>query len=175
MLPLPEADSYATNRGAQAMTADVERQKKMEPDKLKIYADFMKKWGLSYLEVKKGDFHLILKGKSGVEEGPIEEISSSIPSGDKILEQASEEIQEVGNLIYVKSPLVGMFYQSPSPESPPFVEIGKNVKKGEPLCIIEAMKVMNEIKVEHSGIVKEILVENGNPVEYGQVLFVLEM
>jgi len=147
----------------------------MKPDKLKIYADFMKKWGLFYLEVKKGDFHLILKGKSGVEEGPIEEISSSVSPGDKILEQASEETQEIGNLVYIKSPLVGMFYQSPSPESSPFVEIGTNIKKGEPICIIEAMKVMNEIKAEHSGIVKEILVENGKPVEYGQVLFVLEM
>jgi len=146
----------------------------VKPDELKIYADFMKKHELSYIEVKKGDFHLILKGKSGAEEGPIEEISSSIPSGDKILEQASEEIQEVGNLVYVKSPLVGTFYMAPSPESPPFVEIGTDVKEEDPLCIVEAMKVMNEIKAEHSGIVKEILVENGKPVEYGQVLFVLE-
>ena len=74
----------------------------------------------------------------------------------------------------VKSPMVGTFYRSPSPGSPSFVEIGQTVTKGQTLCIIEAMKLLNEIESDAAGVVKAILVENGQPVEYGQPLFVLE-
>lgn len=73
-----------------------------------------------------------------------------------------------------KSPMVGTFYRAPSPTSPPFVEVGQAVKAGDTLCIIEAMKLMNEIEAEKSGTVKEILVENGHPVEYGEPLFIIE-
>lgn len=73
-----------------------------------------------------------------------------------------------------KSPMVGTFYRAPSPSSPPFVEVGQTVKAGDTLCIIEAMKLMNEIEAETSGVVKEILVENGTPVEYGEPLFIIE-
>lgn len=73
-----------------------------------------------------------------------------------------------------KSPMVGTFYRAPSPSSPPFVEVGQSVQVGETLCIIEAMKLMNEIEAEKSGVVKEILVENGQPVEYGEPLFIIE-
>ena len=75
---------------------------------------------------------------------------------------------------YIKSPLVGTYHQAPSADGKPFVVEGSKVKKGDKLCIIEAMKVMNEIKAEKSGVIKEILLENGQPVEYGQPLFVLE-
>lgn len=74
----------------------------------------------------------------------------------------------------VTSPMVGTFYRAPSPGADPFVEVGKQVKKGDTLCIIEAMKLLNEIEAEVSGTVKEILVENGQPVEFGQALFVIE-
>jgi acetyl-CoA carboxylase biotin carboxyl carrier protein len=145
----------------------------MKPEELKIYADFMKEYGLEYLEVKKGDFHLILskKGKEVVEE----KIRKDIPAIDinKIVEESKHATQEVENIVYVKSPLVGTFYRAPSPTSPPFVQQGQKVKKGDILCIIEAMKVMNEIKSDYDGIVKEILVENGKPVEFGQVLFII--
>ncbi|MDN5843201.1 MAG: acetyl-CoA carboxylase biotin carboxyl carrier protein [Alcaligenaceae bacterium] len=73
----------------------------------------------------------------------------------------------------VKSPMVGTFYRAPNPNSPPFVELGQSVKEGEPVCIIEAMKLLNEIEADKSGVIKEILVENGEPVEYGQPLFVI--
>lgn len=73
-----------------------------------------------------------------------------------------------------KSPMVGTFYRAPSPSSPAFVEVGQTVKAGDTLCIIEAMKLMNEIEAEKSGVVKEILVENGQPVEYGEPLFIIE-
>lgn len=74
----------------------------------------------------------------------------------------------------IESPLVGTFYRSASPDSAPFVQIGSKVTEDTTVCIIEAMKVMNEVKAEKSGIIKEILVENGNPVEYGMPLFVIE-
>ncbi len=74
----------------------------------------------------------------------------------------------------VKSPMVGTFYRSPNPESAPFIEVGQSVKIGDPLCIIEAMKLMNEIESEYAGTIKEILVDNGQPVEYGQPLFVFD-
>ncbi len=74
----------------------------------------------------------------------------------------------------LKSPMVGTFYRAPSPGAPPFVEVGQPVSKGQTLCIIEAMKLLNEIESDVAGTVKAILVENGQPVEYGQPLFIIE-
>ena len=91
---------------------------------------------------------------------------------------SEEEIKETsldaikGNI--VKSPMVGTFYLKPSPTSEAYVEVGKNVKKGDTLCIIEAMKLMNEIESEFEGKVKEILVKDGEAVEYGKPLFIIE-
>jgi len=76
-----------------------------------------------------------------------------------------------GNLVFVTSPIVGTFYRAASPASPPFIEVGDPVKKKQTLCIVEAMKLMNEIESDADGIVREIFVENGKPVEYGQKLF----
>ena len=72
------------------------------------------------------------------------------------------------------SPMVGTFYRAPGPNAPVFVEVGQSVNAGDTLCIIEAMKLMNEIEAERSGVVKEILVENGQPVEFGEPLFIIE-
>jgi acetyl-CoA carboxylase biotin carboxyl carrier protein len=74
----------------------------------------------------------------------------------------------------VRSPMVGTFYRSPAPNSSPFVEVGKQVSVGDTLCIIEAMKLMNQIEADKSGTIKQILVENGQPVEYNQPLFIIE-
>jgi len=74
----------------------------------------------------------------------------------------------------LKSPMVGTFYRSPSPGSPSFVEVGQTVTKGQTLCIIEAMKLLNEIESDATGVIKSIMIENGQPVEYGQPLFVIE-
>jgi acetyl-CoA carboxylase biotin carboxyl carrier protein len=78
------------------------------------------------------------------------------------------------DIVYVKSPMVGTFYRSPSPESKPFVDIGSKIEDNSLVCIIEAMKIMNEIQAEIKGTVVEILAENGQPVEYGQRLFKLK-
>jgi acetyl-CoA carboxylase biotin carboxyl carrier protein len=75
---------------------------------------------------------------------------------------------------FITSPMVGTFYRAPDPTSPPFVEVGEEVKKGQTLCIIEAMKLMNEIESDVDGLISEIFVENGKPVEYGQRLFAIQ-
>ena len=78
------------------------------------------------------------------------------------------------NWIKIVSPMVGTFYRAPSPDAPPFVEVGSSVQPGNTLCIIEAMKIMNEITSEVAGSVRKVLVENAQPVEFGQVLFLVE-
>jgi acetyl-CoA carboxylase biotin carboxyl carrier protein len=78
------------------------------------------------------------------------------------------------NLVDVKSPMVGTFYRAPAPDAPPYVEAGTTVTKGQTLCILEAMKLMNELECEVDGVIREILVEDTEPVEYGQVLFRVE-
>ncbi len=90
---------------------------------------------------------------------------------EKIIGEIEEETQR---LVTVTSPIVGIFYRSPSPEAAPFVEVGQKVSKGQVLCIVEAMKLMNEIESDIDGIVVKALVENGQPVEYGEPLFLIE-
>jgi acetyl-CoA carboxylase biotin carboxyl carrier protein len=85
--------------------------------------------------------------------------------------QTDEEPEIVGDL--VTSPMVGIFYEAMAPGKPSFVELGQSVKKGDVLCIIEAMKIMNQVESEFNGIVSKIMVENGDPIEYGQPLFVI--
>ena len=78
------------------------------------------------------------------------------------------------NWVEIKSPMVGTFYRAPGPDAPPYVEVGTRVGKGQTLCILEAMKLMNELEAEISGVIREVCVENAEPVEYGQVLFRVE-
>ena len=88
--------------------------------------------------------------------------------------ETGEEAVEEQKLVTITSPIVGIFHKAPSPEAPPFVEVGSSVRKGQVLCIVEAMKLMNEIESDTDGIVSKILVENGQPVEYGEPLFLIE-
>jgi acetyl-CoA carboxylase biotin carboxyl carrier protein len=96
--------------------------------------------------------------------------AEAAPSADA----AAPEAPDTGNLVDIKSPMVGTFYRSPAPEAPSYVEVGSRVTKGQTLCILEAMKLMNELEAEVAGTVREIVVENSEPVEYGQVLFRIE-
>jgi acetyl-CoA carboxylase biotin carboxyl carrier protein len=94
-------------------------------------------------------------------------------SGESAAETASAEAVASG-LVEILSPMVGTFYRSPAPDAPPYVEEGDHVRKGQTLCILEAMKLMNELEAEVSGTIREISVENAEPVEFGQVLFRIE-
>lgn len=96
------------------------------------------------------------------------------PKSPVTIEKTTESEEEVQRLVTVTSPIVGTFYRSPSPEAPSFVEAGTKVKKGQVICIIEAMKLMNEIESEVEGVIVRALVENGQPVEYGEPLFIIE-
>ena len=93
------------------------------------------------------------------------------PSAAESKPAESAPTADTSGLTEIKSPMVGTFYRAPAPEAPPYVEVGTKVSKGQTLCILEAMKLMNELESEAEGVVKEILVENAEPVEYGQVLF----
>jgi acetyl-CoA carboxylase biotin carboxyl carrier protein len=95
----------------------------------------------------------------------------STPAGET--EAAGEKL--ASNLKQIKSPMVGTFYRSPAPGSEPFVEIGQPVAVGQTVCIVEAMKLMNEIGSDFSGVIRRVLLENGQPVEYGQPLFLIEI
>ncbi len=97
--------------------------------------------------------------------------TSQTPPPPQAEAAAPEKKVEDKNLATVTSPFVGTFYRAPSPDAPPFVELGCVVREAQTLCIVEAMKLMNEIEADCSGTVKEILVENGKPVEFGQALF----
>jgi len=92
-----------------------------------------------------------------------------IPAREKPPEKPAPDL----NLVLVKSPIVGTFYEAPSPGAPPFVRVGERVQPGKVLCIIESMKLMNEIEAEHEGILESKLVINGQPVEYGEAMFAI--
>ncbi len=128
---------------------------------------------IAEFELEKKDFRL--KIVRGIQVEPRVQIASaSIPSHpqthiDELTSQKEEDVH------IITSPIVGTFYRAPSPTSPPYVEVGDKVEKGQALCIVEAMKLMNEIESDVSGIVKEIFVENGQPVQWGQKLFAIKV
>lgn len=152
----------------------------MEYDKIKQLMDDMGNSKLTELEIEFPDgIKISMKKNNGmVDETHNCECNKNVQVTDNldcvahnIVEQPVEEKKVSGNI--VKAPMVGTFYLKPSPDSKPYVEIGKEVKKGDTLCIIEAMKLMNEIESEYTGVVKEILVNDGEPIEYGTELFVI--
>jgi acetyl-CoA carboxylase biotin carboxyl carrier protein len=144
--------------------------------KLKKLIDLVQESGIAELEITEGEEKVkIVKG------GPVSLASAPAPApaathapatrGDAALPAPAPAAEPEGHA--VKAPMVGTFYRSPSPDAKVFVEVGQAVKAGDTICIIEAMKLMNEIEADASGVVKAILVENGQPVEYGQPLFIL--
>jgi acetyl-CoA carboxylase biotin carboxyl carrier protein len=151
----------------------------MDLRKLKTLIDLVAESGIAEIEVTEGEDKVrIVKHAPTVVAAPppppvptvvAASASPAAAAPPVATEVAAEPIK--GNV--VKSPMVGTFYRSPSPGAKPFVEVGQAVKPGDTLCIIEAMKLLNEIEAEVAGEVKDILVENGQPVEYGQPLLVI--
>lgn len=122
-------------------------------------------WGRRFRVVKSA-------GVNVVEKPGVDTLSPDLAvaqSSDEL--SLSQEVVTKANNHEVVSPMPGTFYSAPSPEADPFVKVGDNVKKGDTLCIVEAMKIMNEIESENSGTISEILINNGDPVEYNQPLF----
>ncbi len=148
----------------------------MDIKQLKEIMAIFESSSLSELEIEEKGIRFKLTKK--ISQESTQSISLKVkekPSRKEVLEEKKkEEEKKEKKLVSVSSPLVGTLYRSPSPEESPFVEVGDEVKPGQTLCVIEAMKVMNEIISEVKGRVSKILVENGQPVEYGQELFLLE-
>jgi acetyl-CoA carboxylase biotin carboxyl carrier protein len=148
----------------------------MDLRKLKKLIDLVQESGIAELEITEGEEKVkIVKGGVVVMAQAPAPAMHSAPAAAPAMAAAAtapatEPVQE-GHV--VKAPMVGTFYRSPSPDAKAFVELGQAVKEGDTICIIEAMKLMNEIEADAGGTVKAILVENGQPVEYGQPLFIL--
>ena len=150
----------------------------MDLRKLKKLIDLVQESGIAELEITEGEEKVkIVKGgaMTMVAAAPVmtpaaapRPAAASAPMAPSAGEPPAPQEGHV-----VKAPMVGTFYRSPSPDAKAFVEVGQAVKEGDTICIIEAMKLMNEIEADASGAVKAILVENGQPVEYGQPLFIL--
>jgi acetyl-CoA carboxylase biotin carboxyl carrier protein len=146
----------------------------MDLRKLKKLIDLVQESGIAELEITEGEEKVkIVKGGSvSLSAAPVAALSAPPVAAPAPAALPGEpEPGQEGHV--VKAPMVGTFYRSPSPDAKPFVEVGQAVKEGDTICIIEAMKLMNEIEADASGVVKAILVENGQPVEYGQPLFIL--
>jgi len=157
----------------------------MDLRKLKKLIDLVEESGIAELEVTEGEEKVrIVKGGSGGREVAVLSPSASPASPPaaqavSVLAAAAASAPDSGEAPtsleghIVKSPMVGTFYRSGSPGAKPFVEVGDTVKAGQAICIIEAMKLMNEIEADKDGVIKAIMVENGQPVEYGEPLMMI--
>lgn len=153
----------------------------MDLTEIRKIVKLMDEHGLSQFQFEKEDFNLKLKKGNDLEE--IQRLLSSLPSGGGqyaapapapalgVASAADAPAESAPAGEEISSPMVGTFYRKPSPEDPDFINVGDTISEGQTLCIIEAMKVMNEIKAERSGTITEICADDGTPVQYGDPLF----
>ena len=152
----------------------------MDLRKLKKLIDLVEESGISELELTEGEESVRISRQGQavqqtqqytIPQQPAPSIQNDIPTptANVVKEDKVEETSDA-----LTSPMVGTFYRSSSPEADPYVEVGSSVKKGDTLCIVEAMKLLNEIEADRDGIIKKILVENAQPVEFGEPLFIIE-
>jgi acetyl-CoA carboxylase biotin carboxyl carrier protein len=155
----------------------------MDLKDIKVIVDLMKKNAVSEFEMEEGDFKIKLKRDSGkprkgetvvVQEAAPMILPAAAPAPATPAASPAAAPAPVAEGPEVKSPMIGTFYRKPSPDADSYVEVGSVVEPDTVVCIIEAMKVMNEIKAEVKGTIAEVLVEDGKPVEYGQALFRIE-
>jgi acetyl-CoA carboxylase biotin carboxyl carrier protein len=144
----------------------------MELEDLKGIIELLKETDITELLVEKEGTKLRIKREKMF--SPIEMAAQKVHAVRETVAEEIPEAEETQRVITVTSPIVGTFYRSPSPDAPAFVDAGQKIKKGQVLCIIEAMKLMNEIESEIDGVLVKALVENGQPVEYGEPLFLIE-
>ncbi len=146
----------------------------MNIKEIKELIEAFSKNGLTKLELTRGDFSIKLKKEYSQVQSSVNNVvlSEQAVTDEKV--KQSEHVENEGGLIYIKSPIIGTFYRAPSPDADPYVEVGSKVKKGDVLCIVEAMKIMNEIESEYNGEIVKIFPKNAEPVEYGQNLFALK-
>jgi acetyl-CoA carboxylase biotin carboxyl carrier protein len=160
----------------------------MTVDEIRELIHLAKETGVAVLEVQRGENRVRIRLSGGGGQIRVEPremalaaaaapthipaVTSPTPGAEHAAAKPEEKAPDAG-LVYVKSPIVGTFYESPSPGSPPFVRAGERIQPGKVLCIIESMKLMNEIEAEIAGVVEAKLVMNGQPVEYGEAMFAI--
>jgi len=151
----------------------------MDIRKVKKLIELLQESGISEIEVHEGEesvritSHHMTNAQQTVVQAPMAILQADVDSA--AMQNAPETpLPAVDEGHVIKSPMVGIFYSSASPDVPPFVEIGQTVDKGEVICIIEAMKIMNQIEADTSGVLSKVYVENGEPIEYGQPLFAIK-
>lgn len=162
----------------------------MKPQEIQELIDFISKSGLDEVNIETSDFKIAVKKHSAVTHAPEaaprapQPAQASVPAGtpapqapapqqaERQTESASKE--DSSRYVEIKSPMIGTFYVTPNPDSPAFVQVGDSVKAGDTVCIIEAMKLFNEIESEVSGKIVKVLVDNSSPVEYDQPLFLVD-
>ncbi len=141
----------------------------MENEQIKEIIELIKKNGISEFKLERDGVKLkILRTSPPAVASEVQLVSTPVATGDVEVAETEEEKE---NLVDITSPIVGTFYRAPGPDADPFVSEGDYVKKGQVMCIVEAMKVMNEIESHVSGQVVKINIQNAQPVEYGEVLF----
>ena len=152
----------------------------MDLRKLKKLIDLVEESGISELELTEGEESVRISRQGQVVQQPQQYTIPQQPTpafqnqAPTPTASADTEVVAQENGHALTSPMVGTFYRSSSPEADPYVDVGSSVKKGDTLCIIEAMKLLNEIEADRDGIVKKIMVENAQPVEFGEPLFIIE-
>ncbi|WP_455197879.1 acetyl-CoA carboxylase biotin carboxyl carrier protein [Kaarinaea lacus] len=155
----------------------------MDIRKVKKLIELLEESGIAELEIREGEESVRISRQSKLDAtmmamppmqyaAPPQMSPPAATAPESTTAAPSAEPEIAGHVI--KSPMVGTFYRSPSPGAKPFVEVGQSVKAGDTLCIVEAMKLLNQIESDKTGVIKSILVENEHPVEYGQPLFVIE-
>ena len=150
----------------------------MDIRKIKKLIELVEESGISELEISEGEESVRISRNSPVSAAPIQyaaapaPVAAAAPAAAPVAAEAAAPAVPAGH--QVLSPMVGTFYGAPSPDAKPFVKVGQSVTAGESLCIVEAMKMMNQIEADKSGVVTAILVEDGQPVEFDQPLVVIE-
>jgi oxaloacetate decarboxylase alpha subunit/acetyl-CoA carboxylase biotin carboxyl carrier protein len=146
----------------------------MDAKEIKSFIDLMEKHELCELEIEEDGKRIKLK-KGNINIPNLLNLQNQpMPASPAGVQESKEQESQDENLVAIKSPMVGTFYRAPSPGADPYAKAGKSINKGDVVCIIEAMKIMNEIKSEVSGKIVKILAENGEAIEFGQKLFLIE-
>jgi acetyl-CoA carboxylase biotin carboxyl carrier protein len=158
----------------------------MKAKEIRDLIDFISNSGLDEVNIETQEFKIAVKKNSPII-NTVTEIPVSATSSEKVVDSTpviaasnvnvapeTKSTQEINNYIEIKSPMIGTFYLTPSPDAEPFVKVGDSVKVGQTVCIVEAMKLFNEIESEYSGKIVKVLVENASPVEFDQPLFLVD-
>ena len=150
----------------------------MDIRKVKKLIELLEESGIAELEIREGEESVRISRSSQVAPASVAApapvaVPAAPPAAPAATEAAAGEEPEISGHV-IKSPMVGTFYRSPAPGAKAFVEVGQSVGVGDTLCIVEAMKLLNQIEADKAGTIKAILAENGEPIEYGQTLFIIE-